>query len=203
MSGQRLLALFRRVVQEIRRDRRSVGLFLIAPILLTGLVTFILREGDTPAVDAVLVNGAGAPGVVVASALRAAVEEQGGSLEVVADETDARSMIEDETASVAVLLPAGLGTDAAATITILTNGLDPSNAKILKDMILEMKAAGKTIFITSVPYAVNKATLVERIGRNESLSDALRRIGVKPSEVDEIARALLDHYDFRRAQPGL
>jgi murein DD-endopeptidase MepM/ murein hydrolase activator NlpD len=45
-------------------------------------------------------------------------------------------------------------------------------------------------------------TLVERIGRNESLSDALRRIGVKPSEVDEIARALLDHYDFRRAQPG-
>ncbi len=30
-----------------------------------------------------------------------------------------------------------------------TNGLDPSNAKILKDMILEMKAAGKTIFITT------------------------------------------------------
>ncbi|MDP3130301.1 MAG: ABC transporter ATP-binding protein [Bacillota bacterium] len=30
-----------------------------------------------------------------------------------------------------------------------TNGLDPSNAKILKDMILEMKTAGKTIFITT------------------------------------------------------
>ncbi|MFA5006791.1 MAG: ABC transporter ATP-binding protein [Candidatus Izemoplasmatales bacterium] len=30
-----------------------------------------------------------------------------------------------------------------------TNGLDPANAKILKDMILEMKAAGKTIFITT------------------------------------------------------
>ncbi len=30
-----------------------------------------------------------------------------------------------------------------------TNGLDPANAKILKDMILEMKRAGKTIFITT------------------------------------------------------
>jgi len=30
-----------------------------------------------------------------------------------------------------------------------TNGLDPANARILKDMILEMKAAGKTVFITT------------------------------------------------------
>ena len=30
-----------------------------------------------------------------------------------------------------------------------TNGLDPMNARILKDMILEFKAAGGTVFITS------------------------------------------------------
>lgn len=30
-----------------------------------------------------------------------------------------------------------------------TNGLDPSNAKIIKDIILELKAQGKTIFITT------------------------------------------------------
>jgi hypothetical protein len=37
--------------------------------------------------------------------------------------------------------------------------------------------------------------------RHESLSDALRRIGVKPSEVDEIARALLDFYLLGRLPP--
>jgi hypothetical protein len=62
MSRRRVRALFRRVVQEIRRDRPSLGLLFIAPILVTGLVTFILREGEAPMVDAVVVNEAGAPG---------------------------------------------------------------------------------------------------------------------------------------------
>jgi fluoroquinolone transport system ATP-binding protein len=30
-----------------------------------------------------------------------------------------------------------------------TNGLDPSNARIIKDIIIEQKAAGKTIFIST------------------------------------------------------
>ena len=45
MNPRRLRALFRRVVQEIRRDRPSLALLFIAPILMTGLLTFILREG--------------------------------------------------------------------------------------------------------------------------------------------------------------
>ena len=125
MSGRRVRALFRRVVQEIRRDRPSLGLLFIAPILVTGLVTFILREGETPPVDAVIVNEAGPPGVVVANALRTTLEADGGTATVVADAAAAEAAVGDGSATVAITLPAGLGT-GGATITVLTDGLDPS-----------------------------------------------------------------------------
>jgi ABC-2 type transport system permease protein len=52
MSGRRILAIFRRLVQETRRDRRSVALLFIVPTIVTGLVTFVIREGQTsPSAD--------------------------------------------------------------------------------------------------------------------------------------------------------
>ncbi len=126
MSGRRVLALFRRVVQEIRRDRPSLALLFIAPLMVTGLLTFILREGQAPTVDAVVVNEAGPPGVVVANALRATLEGQDGTATVVPDQATAEAMVKDGSASVAITLPAGLGAGGSPTITILTNGLDPS-----------------------------------------------------------------------------
>lgn len=126
MSGRRVRALFRRVVEEIRRDRPSLALLFIAPILVTGLVTFILREGQTPPVDAVIVNEAGAPGVVAAEAITAALEADGGTAAVVADGATAEAQVRDGSATVAITLPAGLGSGGAPTITVLTNGLDPS-----------------------------------------------------------------------------
>jgi ABC-2 type transport system permease protein len=126
MSGRRVRALFRRVVQEIRRDRPSLALLFIAPILVTGLVTFILREGQTPTVDAVIVNGAGAPGVAAAGVIKAALEADGGTATIVPDAATAEEQVRDGSATLAITLPAGLGTGGATTITVLTNGLDPS-----------------------------------------------------------------------------
>ena len=77
MSGRRVVAIFRRVVQEIRRDHRSVALLLVVPVVMTGLIAFIVREGESPAVSAVVVNPAGPPGLVVAAALGAALEADG------------------------------------------------------------------------------------------------------------------------------
>ncbi len=126
MSGRRLFAIFRRVAQEIRRDRRSVALLFVVPIVMTGLVTFIVREGQSPTVDAVVVNDAGARGAMVTAALDAALAESDGQATPVADEAAARAAVEDRSASIAVFLPAELGTGQPVTITLLTNGLDPS-----------------------------------------------------------------------------
>jgi ABC-2 type transport system permease protein len=126
MSLRRLAAIFRRVVQELRRDRPSLALLFIAPVLVTGLLTFILREGQTPTVDAVLVNGAGPRADAIITPLRDALEEQGGSLREVADEAAAREAMRDDDATIAILLPALPTPGQAPSITVITNGLDLS-----------------------------------------------------------------------------
>ncbi len=135
MNGYRVGALFRRVTQEIRRDRPSLALLFVAPVLITGLVTFILREGEEPVVDAVVVNEAGQVGELVVSALTPVLVEQGGSVTEIGHgdpgqsalrEGAARALVEDKTASIAVILPPDLGTGASPTITLITNGLDPT-----------------------------------------------------------------------------
>lgn len=126
MNGRRTLALFRRVTQEIRRDHRSVALLFVVPIVMTGLVTFIVREGQSPEVNAVVVNDAGPAGATVVAALNEALAGDGGSAVPVADEARARAVIEDRSATIAVFLPEDLGASGSGTVTLLTNGLDPS-----------------------------------------------------------------------------
>jgi ABC-2 type transport system permease protein len=126
MSRRRVAALFRRLVEEIRRDRPSLGLLFIAPLVITGLVTFILREGQTPPIDAVVVNRDGPAGEVAAGVLGTALQRQGATVIRAADDAAARALLKNGTASVAIVLPADLGSGGATTITVVTNGLDPS-----------------------------------------------------------------------------
>jgi ABC-2 type transport system permease protein len=126
MSARRVIAMFRRVVQEIRRDRPSLGLLFIAPLVVTGLLTFILREAQTPTINAAIVNEAGAPGQIVAGFLSAALEGQGTKVVAAMDEPTARAMLKDGSLSVAIVLPADLAGTGAPTIKVITNGLDPS-----------------------------------------------------------------------------
>lgn len=120
MSPLRLGALFRRVVAEIRRDRPSLALLFIAPVLVTGLLTFILREGQTTSIDAVLVNGA--PSTAISAALRSQLEADGGSLREVPDEATAVEAVRDDEASIAIVLPVGGG--PPGSIKVITFGLD-------------------------------------------------------------------------------
>jgi ABC-2 type transport system permease protein len=126
MSRRRVVALFRRVVSEIRRDRPSLALLFIAPIVITGLVTFILRESQAPQVTAVVVNLAGTRGQLVGSALGAALREGGATVSDVADEVAARAAIGDKAASVGIVIGTDAATGSSLTITAITNGLDPS-----------------------------------------------------------------------------
>jgi ABC-2 type transport system permease protein len=145
MSRHRVAALFRRVTAEIRRDRPSLALLFIMPLLITGLVTFILREAQTPVLDAAIVPGQGQSGALVAGALGTVIEAQGGSAVTVTDEATARGMVEDGSASVAIVLPADMG--AGSTVTVITDGLDPTAeagqvAALQKAVITAATAAG-------------------------------------------------------------
>jgi ABC-2 type transport system permease protein len=130
VSIRRINAIVRRVVEEIRRDRPSLALLFVAPIVITGLVAFILRGSLAPDTTAIVVNEAGPVTAPVAEAIATALRQQGAIVSLVSDETAARTAIDAGTASVAVILPADLAgrltAGAGPTIRVLTRGLDPS-----------------------------------------------------------------------------
>jgi ABC-2 type transport system permease protein len=125
MNARRTVALVRRIVQEIRRDHPSIALLFVAPLLITGLLTFIIREADTPTIDAVIVNEAGPAGAAIANGLSAALMARDATVMITTDAAAARSAVGNETATVALILPSDLATAPDPTITVLTNGLDP------------------------------------------------------------------------------
>jgi ABC-2 type transport system permease protein len=124
MNARRLRALIGRVATEIRRDHPSLALLFIAPIVITGLLTFILREGQAPEVSAALVTEASGPGALIGTALTTALEDAGITVTPAPDETTARGLVEAGTDSLAIVVPANLAT--GGQITIITLGLDPA-----------------------------------------------------------------------------
>ncbi len=123
MSPQRLRALIGRVATEIRRDRPSLALLFIAPVVITGLLTFILREGSTPTVSAAIVTETSGPGAVVGTALTTTLVDAGITVTAAPDEATARSLVEAGTDSLAIVVPPDLAT--GGQITVITLGLDP------------------------------------------------------------------------------
>ena len=120
MSPRRLRALVRRVTAEIRRDRPSLALLFIAPIVITGLLTYILREGQAPDVSVIVVNqGPPQAAALVGSALRGS----GVDVSSATDEAAARQAVIDGSASLAIVVPADVATGGA--IRVITLGLDP------------------------------------------------------------------------------
>jgi len=50
MSGRRVGALTRRLLQGFRRDRRTVALLFVAPLVILGLLGYLMRNSSVPAV---------------------------------------------------------------------------------------------------------------------------------------------------------
>jgi ABC-2 type transport system permease protein len=124
MSGRRVRALVRRVTAEIRRDRPSLALLFVAPLIITGLVTFILRAGETPVPTVVVAVEATGPATAMGPALMGALEAADIPASEVADEAAARDALVAGTASVALVIPADVASGGA--ITFITLGIDPA-----------------------------------------------------------------------------
>jgi len=131
VSRRRVVALWRRLVQELRRDHRSMALLFVAPVVLTGLLAFVLREQQPATVDAVIVNqDAGQAGAKVATSLASGIEADGGSATSGDSEAVAEAALVDGSASVVVVIPADFSTALAGggqpTLTVITLGLEAS-----------------------------------------------------------------------------
>ena len=157
MSARRLRALIRRVTQEIRRDHPSLALLFVAPLLITGLVTFILRAGETPVPTVALVNELPEPAATaVGGALTTALEGDGITVTEVADEPAARAAVDAGTVTVALVLPADLA--SGGTITFITLGVDPATeGGQLQQVVASVVGAAAAAAGTTLPATEHEA----------------------------------------------
>jgi ABC-2 type transport system permease protein len=123
VSARRVLAVARRIAEGFRRDHRSLALLIVAPLLVTALLGWVLRGSVAGSIDLIV---AGAPAALV-DALEAAAADPDLDVEVriaTADDADAaRQAIRDGDADVALFV-SGSGTNVG--LTIITAGADPT-----------------------------------------------------------------------------
>jgi ABC-2 type transport system permease protein len=131
MSGRRVAAITRRILSQFRRDHRTVALLFVVPVFVTGLLGWIVTEGQAmpPRVSTVVLSPRLAD--QVEAAFYAADAE--GAIDYVAKadtEDAARRQLRADEIDVAVVIPAGIEADVLAgrrpTITIITQGIDPA-----------------------------------------------------------------------------
>ncbi|HET9681016.1 MAG TPA: ABC transporter permease [Candidatus Limnocylindrales bacterium] len=132
MNPRRVAAVARRIAEGFRRDRRSLALLVVAPLVIVALLGWVLRDQKQASVDIVAVNQAGIAGDRLVSALQtAAVNAGNGTTVDTADSRDAAvQRLKDGTADLALVIPSTLLTDVASgkapVLTIITEGTDPA-----------------------------------------------------------------------------
>jgi ABC-2 type transport system permease protein len=131
MNSVRVRAVIRRIIDQFRHDHRSLALLFLVPIVISGLLGWIMTSQSTatPRVAAVVGDVLLRPAVTEALA-GAATDGMIVDVGMVASEDAGRSLLRDGSADAVLLLPAGTATQVAGgqrpTITVLTLGVDPA-----------------------------------------------------------------------------
>ncbi|HET7181147.1 MAG TPA: ABC transporter permease [Candidatus Limnocylindrales bacterium] len=133
MSLSRILAVARRVAQGFRRDERTLGLMFVAPLVITGLLGWVMRDQTDTVVDVVVVNDAGLIGDRIVAALETAAADPANHVAiagVVADEAAAEASIRDGSGDLAIVIPddllAAVTSGQRPTLTVISAGIEPA-----------------------------------------------------------------------------
>ena len=128
MNPQRVAAVFRRIVAQFRRDRRSLALLFVAPIAIIALLGWVLSSQGIGTTHIAVVNESNnLTGAAVATKIQAALDGQPGIAldRAIADDGAARQALKDKTLDVVIVLPPDFGT-RNRTIDLMTLGLNPT-----------------------------------------------------------------------------
>ena len=132
MSLSRILAVARRVAEGFRRDERTLGLMFVAPLVITGLLGWVMRDQTDEVVDVVVVNDAGDIGDRIVAALQGAAANPDNHIFLranVSTEAEAESSIRDGSADLAIVIPSDILATVLAgarpTLTVISAGMEP------------------------------------------------------------------------------
>jgi len=108
MSGRRVGAISKRLLQQFRRDHRTLGLLFGAPLVILALLGYLLRGGgDVPKMGVVNLDGGGL-GSVVALALENSKAVSASTM----SQSDAEARLRTGDISGYVLLPSDFSVQA-------------------------------------------------------------------------------------------
>jgi len=124
MSGHRVAAITRRLLQGFRRDRRTVALLFVAPIVILGLLGYLMRGSSVPTVG-VINQDQGPLGAVVADSLQHSSLVSASAISV----TDGDSKLKDGSLVAYVVFPPDFSQSAQSRVIapeVHVEGTQPS-----------------------------------------------------------------------------
>lgn len=125
MNLRRVGSLTRRIIDQFRRDPRTLALLFVAPIFIMALLGWVLRGQANPEPRVAVVNGAGSAAQPVVDAIEAALADEGGSIvDVGSTEAQARAAMDERRIDIALVVPDGYG-QGSAELLVITPGLNP------------------------------------------------------------------------------
>jgi ABC-2 type transport system permease protein len=149
MSLRRVLAVARRIAEGFRRDERSLGLLFAAPLLVTLLLGWVIRDTGAGSVN-VIVSGASDE---LVGALETSAASMADDVEVAVSTVADKAAIEDAIragdADVGLVVN---GTPPNIDITVVSAGTDPANeaSQLAVVQRLFLGAAGSLIPIPGI-----------------------------------------------------
>jgi ABC-2 type transport system permease protein len=123
VNGRRTWAISRRIADLFRRDHRTLALVFVAPIVIMGLLGWVIRDQAPPTTRLAVVNADGAPGEIARGRIQTASTDAG--LDVHADittEDAARQALHDNVIDVALVLSFD---GSAPSVKVITPGVNP------------------------------------------------------------------------------
>lgn len=145
MSPHRVRAVARRIVAQFRHDRRSIGLIVVAPLVILTLVGALWGSPDTTRTRVILVGGAS----VFADSLQAVDAD----VRRVEDDAEARNELRAGRADVAVT--GGGGPGGTPGVKLIVEGSDPTRTgaaiSTLQRAVLQA-SAGLGVSVGEIEY---------------------------------------------------
>ena len=129
MNLRRTFAISRRIANAFKRDERSLALMFVAPIVVLGLLGWVIRGQGEPETRFAVVNAAGAPGERIKAGIEQAAAAAGITVEQIADEPSARDALRDGDVDVVLVLPDDLLANQSTppALRFITPGINPAD----------------------------------------------------------------------------
>jgi ABC-2 type transport system permease protein len=124
MNARRALAIARRIAEFFRRDHRTLALMFVAPIVIMGLLGWVIRDQTPPSSTLAIVTAAGPTGDVARDRIASAATAGGFTYRSdITTEDAARQAVGDGTIDLALVI----SLDASGpAVVIITPGVSPA-----------------------------------------------------------------------------